>query len=285
MAEIVPPPAWRELKVHPVLSSLIQPVQVWQYSQLEQDLLQYGCREPLLTWNGYIVDGHKRWQICREKNIPFDTAKAPFSCLPEAVSFLCETQLKRDYLPEGKRKYLVGKWYEAQRELSFRDEKAGMFSGQPIRAVTACRMRAERIASCLGLSLGAVRKYNEFQKAVDIIAEMAPELGHRIISGGIRISHKNTLLLGSCSADTAGKLEETVIQDNIAYLCEADILHAGNPGLMHQNTRKSRRRKPRRRSKTCRNTTRTRKFRPWHLLSLPGAAPSEGPCTRQTCRK
>lgn len=46
------------LKVHPLLSSLIQPISPEEYEALELDLIEYGCKEPVVTWCGYILDGH-----------------------------------------------------------------------------------------------------------------------------------------------------------------------------------------------------------------------------------
>ena len=38
------------LKVHPLLSSLIQPISPEEYEALELDLIEYGCKEPVVTW-------------------------------------------------------------------------------------------------------------------------------------------------------------------------------------------------------------------------------------------
>ena len=59
MTTISGPVEGPELKVHPLLSSLIQPLTPEEFEALELDLIEYGCREPILTWCGYILDGHK----------------------------------------------------------------------------------------------------------------------------------------------------------------------------------------------------------------------------------
>ena len=39
--------------------------------QLEQNLISDGCRDPLTTWHGVIIDGHNRYELCRKHQIPF----------------------------------------------------------------------------------------------------------------------------------------------------------------------------------------------------------------------
>lgn len=55
-------------KMHPVLSDT-------ELNYLENSLLKNGFDKthPILTWHGYIVDGHNRYYICTKHNIPFIT--------------------------------------------------------------------------------------------------------------------------------------------------------------------------------------------------------------------
>lgn len=45
-----------------------------EYQQLEESILNNGYMysNPIVVWNGYIVDGHKRYEICRKFNIEFN---------------------------------------------------------------------------------------------------------------------------------------------------------------------------------------------------------------------
>ena len=38
---------------------------------LEKNILADGCREPLVVWNGILLDGHHRLSICLEHGLPF----------------------------------------------------------------------------------------------------------------------------------------------------------------------------------------------------------------------
>jgi len=50
--------------------ALIPPLSPEEYSELEQSLISEGNRVPIDTWNGYIVDGHNRYDICHNHKIP-----------------------------------------------------------------------------------------------------------------------------------------------------------------------------------------------------------------------
>ena len=52
------------LRIHPELKNLIPPLSPEEYTQLEQNILAYGCRDPIAHWRGIIVDGHNRHSIC-----------------------------------------------------------------------------------------------------------------------------------------------------------------------------------------------------------------------------
>lgn len=56
---------------------LIPPLSCEERDLLEKNILQDGCRDPLVVWNGILLDGHNRLEICKAHDIPFDTVKAP----------------------------------------------------------------------------------------------------------------------------------------------------------------------------------------------------------------
>ena len=63
----------RNLKINPEFRDLIPKLHKAEFEQLSANILSEGCRHPILHWNGYIVDGHHRYEICTKHNIPFRT--------------------------------------------------------------------------------------------------------------------------------------------------------------------------------------------------------------------
>lgn len=105
----------RPLKIEPKFKNLIRPLQRKEYLQLEQNILSDGCRDPIITWNGVIVDGHNRYEICMRYQIPFAVLEMDFSCEAEAIAWICANQLGRRNISEETRKYLIGKQFEAEK--------------------------------------------------------------------------------------------------------------------------------------------------------------------------
>ena len=56
-----------ELKIDPEFQSQIPPLTEEEFEQLRENILSdREVYEPIIAWNGTIVDGHNRWKIIRE---------------------------------------------------------------------------------------------------------------------------------------------------------------------------------------------------------------------------
>ena len=73
------------LKMDEMFLRLSIPLPPEQDSGLERSLMREGCKEPITTWNGVIIDGHKRYRFCMEEGIEFDVEEMRFSSAEEAV--------------------------------------------------------------------------------------------------------------------------------------------------------------------------------------------------------
>ena len=74
-----------KLKLKEAYRTLIPPLSSEEYLQLEENIVNEGCREPIIIWNNVIVDGHNRYQICTEWELPFRTQEISFSSEEEAI--------------------------------------------------------------------------------------------------------------------------------------------------------------------------------------------------------
>jgi N6-adenosine-specific RNA methylase IME4 len=61
------------IEVKEEFKNLIPPLDPKEFEQLEKNILQDGCRDPLVLWNGILIDGHNRYQICTKHSISFNT--------------------------------------------------------------------------------------------------------------------------------------------------------------------------------------------------------------------
>lgn len=57
---------------------LIPALTVEEFKQLEANILSEGIRDPLVVWNGYLVDGHNRFAIATQHGLEFKTVSKDF---------------------------------------------------------------------------------------------------------------------------------------------------------------------------------------------------------------
>ena len=66
------------LEIKEEFKKLIPPLTSEEFNQLEQNCLAEGIREAILTWNGFIIDGHNRYEIATKWNLDFQTKSKHF---------------------------------------------------------------------------------------------------------------------------------------------------------------------------------------------------------------
>ena len=187
-----------DIVINEKFRTLIPPLNKAEYTELEKSLIKEGCREPLITWNGYLIDGHNRYEICTRLNIKYKVANLPFESEEDAISWICSNQLGRRSISEETRKYLIGKRYEAEKIIGERRSNRGINQYTPEQKRPVGRPASNdyrhRTADKLGkeyhVSHGTIKNYGSFSRVVDRIGERAPALATQILAGKVKISQK-----------------------------------------------------------------------------------------------
>ena len=96
-----------ELNIDPELRDYIPPLSQVEFDLLRESIVEEGCSEPLSVWNGTIVDGHNRYKICHENNIPFEYREMIFNSKQDAMFWMAKRQLGRRNLKPFQRCELV----------------------------------------------------------------------------------------------------------------------------------------------------------------------------------
>lgn len=207
---------YEQLKIDADFKNLIRPLNREEYAQLEANLVLDGCRDPITAWNGTIVDGHNRYEICNRLHIPYAVQEISFDGREKATIWICANQLGRRNITEETRRYLIGRQYEAEKIVGFRrnaggnnqystftdDEKSGIsneVSGKEHRE--SGRRTAIRIGDKYHISSGAVQKYGKYSQALDTLGKKMPELVPKILSGNYKISHDNIVALSEMDTE------------------------------------------------------------------------------------
>lgn len=87
----------RELKIDPELRDLLPPLTSEEYKQLEKNIVDNGFdgNFPIMEWQGFIVDGHNRYDICRKHNIEPIIGTLAYETKEEVMEWMLDIQLGR----------------------------------------------------------------------------------------------------------------------------------------------------------------------------------------------
>lgn len=89
------------IRVDKELQALIPPLSIEEKSQLEANLKAEGCREPIIVWDGVIIDGHNRYEICTRLNLDFKISERTFESRDAAKVWMIDNQKGRRNLTDG----------------------------------------------------------------------------------------------------------------------------------------------------------------------------------------
>ena len=89
------------------LEVLIPPLTSEEFKQLERNILEEGIRDPLVTWNGILVDGHNRYRIAQEYDIDFVTVEKEFADMNAVKEWMINNQFGRRNLNNYQRSVLA----------------------------------------------------------------------------------------------------------------------------------------------------------------------------------
>lgn len=83
------------LTIDPEFKNLIPPLSDDERAGLEASIKAEGCRESIIVWDGTIVDGHNRYEICTRLGIEFQTHEKSFPDADAVVEWIIKNQFGR----------------------------------------------------------------------------------------------------------------------------------------------------------------------------------------------
>ena len=207
-----------DLKIDPEFADKIPPLTPEELEQLEANILEEGAViNPLIIWNGVIVDGHNRYRILQKHpEITFHVYEKEFSDRYEVIAWICKNQLGRRNLTETQKKFLVGKQYEAEKamrggsQFRDRDKETGQFTSMGQNVPLRPERTSARIAKEIGKNERYVRRAEEFAQGLDAAEEIEPGIKQQIFSGEIRPSDKDVAAIARASPEERKELVDAL---------------------------------------------------------------------------
>lgn len=208
-----------DLMIDQEFADKIPPLTKEEFEQLEANIMADGVViNPLIVWNGVIVDGHNRYRILQmHPEIPYQIHEKEFTDRYEVIAWICKNQLGRRNLTPAQRKYLIGKQYEAEKAMQGgstfreRDSETGKFtSSAQNEHLRPSEKTSARIAGEIGKSQSYVRRAEEFAKGLDAAEEISPGIKQEVFSGSLKTIDSDVAAIARASPDDRLELVENL---------------------------------------------------------------------------
>jgi len=181
-------------RVDPEFKAIIPPLLAEEREQLESNLLtSRKCRDAIILWDGVIIDGHNRFELCMKHGIEFKIEEMPFSSREEARLWIIENQLGRRNLTDAARIELALIKEEMLKERAKQNlssvggdrkspyPKSSKLPDEPIYVLDA-------IAEAAKVGRGTLHRYQQIKESGN------RELLERVKSGELKIGTAHSLL-------------------------------------------------------------------------------------------
>ncbi|NMC35312.1 MAG: hypothetical protein GYA36_23070 [Veillonellaceae bacterium] len=187
------------IAVDPEFAALIPPLTFDERTQLENNVLAEGIREPLTVWQGILLDGHNRYALAQKHGLQYATREAAVADRNAARKWIINNQLGRRNLSPTAASYLRGKLYEAEKKAEGRPEK--LAQNDLVSGPTA-----QRMATATGVSEATIKRDAAFAVAVDAIAEtVGEEARSEILSRDAKVTKQEVVALGKTATAEPAK--------------------------------------------------------------------------------
>jgi hypothetical protein len=201
----------KELIIDKDFYNLTVPYTEEQQERLEQSILQDGCLEPIITWNGVIIDGHKRYLFCKDEGIDCEVREVFFPSRVKAMAWVCRRRVEGLTPGTPIYKYLHGKWFNclkpAYQEMVEKDQIN--YTVDPDGRIRIAKV----IADDLGFNYSTVENNQVYANHIDKIARSAPDLFRAMMAGQIRVTIKEVRALSHGDARVRRDLRNKLSSD------------------------------------------------------------------------
>lgn len=212
--------------------SLIPPLSEDEYERLERSILAEGVRDPIITWNNTIIDGHNRYHICEEHGIRCPQVEREFESRDAAKIWIIENQFGRRNLNKYQRSVLALELEsliagEAEKRLHL-SQGRGVKGVQKSAQVSDSGKTRDKVAAIAGVSHDTISKVKAIEAEAEKGNPVAIEEREALSSGEKRSIHGAYVRV---TGKQKRRPEDTVAEDGrrICVMCGEPI----DPGDAH----------------------------------------------------
>jgi hypothetical protein len=195
-----------------ILKKWIPPLATGEREQLEQNIVQFGCKDPLIVWEtttkvvtsdsptpegvSYVLlDGHNRYEICTKYSLDFKITLVELRSMQHAQDFMIDHQLGRRNLSAEQMAYLRGMKYlslKQNRGKYDRTESDINHSGHSDHYGKKEKL-SEQLAAEFNVGEKTIRRDADFAKGVELLPE---DIRKEVLQGKSHLNKKAITILG-----------------------------------------------------------------------------------------
>ena len=168
---------------------------------LEENVLEHGCREPLVLWNGILIDGYNRYKICSRHNIPFNIVEKEFASREEVIIWIISNQISRRNLTPIQLSYFRGLHYKADKKQHGSSdrflENDPSAQNEPLQSGST----ASRLAQAYRVSRETIKRNAKLAETLIAIGEVSPDVKRKILAGEVQIGKNRLEAMALASKD------------------------------------------------------------------------------------
>ncbi|MDJ0689213.1 MAG: hypothetical protein QNJ41_11945 [Xenococcaceae cyanobacterium MO_188.B32] len=159
--------------------SLIPPLSAEEKSQLEENLKENGCRDPIVVWGNILIDGHNRFDLCKKNKLDFQIEFVECVDRSYAHDWIIKNQLGRRNLSPEWMANLRGQMYISTKSTHGGDRKSkpktenssgnSYHLNENMGAEKSSGKTAKEVATQCGVTEKTIRNDAKFAEAIDKI--------------------------------------------------------------------------------------------------------------------
>jgi DNA modification methylase len=165
------------IEIKEEFKKLIPALTAEEFKQLEENILKDGIRDPLVLWNGYLIDGHNRYQIAFKHGLEYKTIDKEFEDESQVKEWMINNQFGRRNLSNYQRSVLALKLESVFSERA----KQRMLSGNPVPKSEQGRT-IEKVADVAKVGKDTIAKVKVIE------AKATPEVKAQLSTGEVSIN-------------------------------------------------------------------------------------------------
>lgn len=207
------------IRIDEEFRSYIPSLTAEERAQLETNIVSEGCLDPLIVWDGVLIDGHNRFEICTRLGVHYDVVQRFFTNREAALDWMDAHQLGRRNLSPDARKLLLGRRYNRMKKAP-NDGGVGVpkatVDQNDLRFTTAAKLAQEH-----GVSEATVKRAGKFAEDVD-----ADEGLRAAVAAGVPVAQVRSKPIPAppVAANDAGSPEEAKLRRKLAQMTEEGLI-------------------------------------------------------------